>query len=83
MVKNTAISSVANTIKQFHIWKNMHMTYKQDFYKDKKPKIDEFCIEYLVPIIDNIDHPTLNGAWKQNLDAAAYEKKPRCKYTIN
>ena len=35
MVKNEAISTVANTIKQFHIHKNMHMTYKQDFYKTK------------------------------------------------
>ena len=30
MVKNKAISAVANTIKQLHIQKNMHMTYKQD-----------------------------------------------------
>ena len=35
MVKNKAISSVANTIKQLHIQKNMHMTYKKDLYKNK------------------------------------------------
>ena len=62
----------------------MHLIYKQELYKDLK-KIDDFFIEYLVPIIDNIDHPTLTEEWKQNIDAAAFEKiyKPRCKYTIN
>ena len=35
MVKNEAISTVANTIKQLNIQKNMHMTYKQDLYKTK------------------------------------------------
>ena len=32
MVKNEAIYAVANTMKQLHIHKNMHMTYKQYFY---------------------------------------------------
>ena len=31
MVKNEAISAVKNSIKQLHIHKNSHMTYKQDF----------------------------------------------------
>ena len=35
MVKSKAISSVATKIKQLHIHKNMHMTYKHDFYKTK------------------------------------------------
>ena len=35
MVKNKAISTVANTIKQLHIHKNMHTLYKQDLYKNK------------------------------------------------
>ena len=35
MAKNTAIYSVANTIKKLHIQKNMHLIYKQDFYKDE------------------------------------------------
>ena len=33
--KNKSISSVANTIKNIYIQKNMHLIYKQDFYKDK------------------------------------------------
>ena len=34
--------------------------------------------------MDDIYHPALIEEWKQNLDAAAYEKaKPRCKDTIN
>ena len=35
IVKNEAIYGVANTTKQLCIHKNMHMTYKQDFYKTK------------------------------------------------
>ena len=33
--KNEAISAVSHTIKKLHNQKNMHMTYKQDFYKTK------------------------------------------------
>ena len=36
MVKNKAIYAVANTIKQLHIHKDMHMIYKQDFYRNKE-----------------------------------------------
>ena len=35
IVKNKAIPAVANTIKQLHTQKDMHMIYKQDFYKNK------------------------------------------------
>ena len=35
MTKNKAIYAVANTIKQSYTQKDMHMIYKQDFYKDK------------------------------------------------
>ena len=54
MVKNKALSSIANTIKLFHIHKNMHMTYKQDFYNTKHSEIDDFVLEYLVPIMKYI-----------------------------
>ena len=34
--------------------------------------------------MDDIDNPVLIEEWKQNIDAAAYEKsKLRCKDTIN
>ena len=36
MVKDEAFSAVEKTIKQLHIQKNMHMAYKQDFYKNKE-----------------------------------------------
>ena len=36
MIKNKANYAVENTIQKFHIQKNMHMTYKQDFYKNKE-----------------------------------------------
>ena len=39
MVKNKSISAVANTIKKLRIQKNMHMTYKKDFYKNKEKEI--------------------------------------------
>ena len=57
MEKYKAISSVANTIKTFHINKNMHLIYKQDFYKDKQGEIDDPFFEYLVPIMDNLGNP--------------------------
>ena len=49
MAKNKEISSVANTIKKLHIQKNMHLIYKQDFYKDKKNEIDELLLNNLFP----------------------------------
>ena len=36
MVKNKAISALANTAKQLYIQKDMHMIYKQYFYKNKE-----------------------------------------------
>ena len=59
MVKNKAISALAKIIKQLHIQKNMHMTYKQDFYKDKQKEIDDLFLEYLVPAMEDIEHPAL------------------------
>ena len=59
MVKNESLSAVANTIKQLHIHKNMHMTYKQDLYKTKESDIDYLFLEYLVPVMKDIEHPAL------------------------
>ena len=62
----------------------MHLIYKKDFYKYKQEEICEIFIEYLVPIMEDIDHPALIEERKQNLDADTYEKsKSRCKDTIN
>ena len=57
--KNKAISAVANTNKQLHIQKDMHMIYKQDFYNDKQKEIDDLFLEYLVPVMEDIYHPVL------------------------
>ena len=73
MVKNEAISTVANTIKQLNIQKNMHMTYKKDLYKTKENEIDDLFLEYLVLIMEDIEHPALIEEWIQNIDSAAYE----------
>ena len=48
MVKNIALYAVANTIKQWHIHKNMHMTYKQDLYKTKESDADYLFLEYFL-----------------------------------
>ena len=73
MAKNTAIFSVANTIKM-HIQKNIHFIYKQDFYKDYYKEIYELFTKCLVPVTDNLDHPELIEEWKQNLDAVDHDK---------
>ena len=59
MVTNKSVSAVANTIKTFYIHKNMHMTYKQDFYKNKESEIDDLFLEYLVPVMEYLEHPSL------------------------
>ena len=60
--------------KKLHIQKNMHFIYKQYYYEDKLKEIYDIFIEYLVPIIDNIDHPALIEERKRNIDASSYEK---------
>ena len=45
LMTKKAISSGANTIKKLHTQKNMHITYKQDFYKTKDKEIDDFFLE--------------------------------------
>ena len=49
MVKNKAISAVANTIKQLHTQKDMHMIHKKDLYKNKENEIDDFFFNTLFP----------------------------------
>ena len=74
MVKNEALSAVANTMKQLHTHKNMHMTYKQDVCKTKDSEIDDLFLEKLVTVMKDIGHHMLIEEWIQNLYAAAYEK---------
>ena len=50
MVKNIAISAVANTIKKLHIHKSMHIIYKKYFYKNKEKEIDIFLLNTLFPL---------------------------------
>ena len=47
--KNIAISSVANTIKKFHIQSDLHFIYKKNFYNDKQKEIDEVLINTIFP----------------------------------
>ena len=50
----------------------MHVTYKQDFYKNKEKELDDLFLEYLVSVMDDLEHPALIEEWKQHFDAAAY-----------
>ena len=59
MVKNKALSAIANTTKPFHIHKNFHMTYKQEFYKTKQSEIYDLFLEYIVPVMRDLEHPDL------------------------
>ena len=52
----------------------MHIIYKLGFYKNKWKEIDNLFLEYLVIIVEDLDHPTLIEEWKQNIDADSYEK---------
>ena len=74
MVKHKEISAIANTIKQLHIQKDMHMIYKQELYKNKPKEIYYLFVECLVPIMEYIDHTELIEWRKQNLDSATYEE---------
>ena len=40
MKKNTAISSVANTINKFHKKSDLHLNHKQNFHYDEQDVID-------------------------------------------
>ena len=59
MVKNDALSAISNTIKPFHIHKNMHMTYTQDFCKTRQKEIYYLFLEYLASVMKDIEHPAL------------------------
>ena len=61
-------------MEKFHIQSDLHLIYKQNFYNDKQKEINEFFGKYHFPLIDYLDHPALIEEWKQNIDAAAYEK---------
>ena len=43
------------------------MIYKQDFYNNKEKEIDDLFSEYLVPVMDDLDHPVLIEEWKKIL----------------
>ena len=59
MAKNKAIFAVSKTIKQLHILKDMHMIYKQDFYKETQNEIDDLFLGFLVLVMDDLEHPVL------------------------
>ena len=52
----TEISSVSNTLKNFHIQSNLHTSYKHNFYHDEQDKFDEIFNQYHIPLLKDIDH---------------------------
>ena len=73
MAKNTAMSSVANSIKKLYIQIDLHLIYKQSFYRDKQDEMNELLDEYHLPLLKDIDHTASIEEWKRNIDAADYE----------
>ena len=62
----------------------MYIIYKQNLYNNKEKEVYYLFPEYLVPVMDNIEHPALIEEWEQNIDANDYEKSiQRCKVAIN
>ena len=59
MKKNTAIFSVANTIKKLHIMSNLQSINRQNFYQHKQDEMDEIFDEYHITILKIIYHPAL------------------------
>ena len=49
IAKNTAISSVANTINKLHIQSDMHLIHKQNLYHDKQDEIDTLFMNTIFP----------------------------------
>ena len=75
------MSSVATSIKKFHIQYDLHLIYKQSFYRDKQDETNELFDEYHLPLLKDIDHPAFIEEWKQNIDTADYEKNQNKKKT--
>ena len=50
----------------------MHLIYKQELYKEKQKARYELFFEYLVPIMEIVDHPALIEIQKKT-GSAAYE----------
>ena len=74
MAYTTAISSAENTIKILQIQYPLNFVYQQIFYHDKQKEMNALFDKYQISLFKNIDHLALIQEWKQNLDAAAYEK---------
>ena len=67
-------SSISNTLKNLVVNKSLHSPYIQTGFNDKnKVKID-ILSAYFVPLLKDINDPTMLLEWKINLNAALYLK---------
>ena len=73
MKKNTA-TSAANTIKNC-IFRLICIWFTNKTSINIKKEIYDPFIEYLVPVMDNIDHPVFIEEWKQTLMLLPMKKK--------
>ena len=53
--------------------KSFHSSYIQTEFNDKRETIINIFIEYVEPLLKDINHPEFLQEWKLNLDAAEYE----------
>ena len=66
-------TSTSNTLKNMVVDKNLHSSYFQTEFNDKKEMIINIFSAYFVPLMKHINHPALLQEWKLNLDDKAYE----------
>ena len=68
------ILSTSNTLKKLVINKSLHYSYIQTELNDEKEMIMNIFSAYVLPLLKDINHPTLLQERKLNLDASAYER---------
>ena len=68
------IPSTQNTLKNLAENKSFHYSYIQREFNDKNKMIINIFSAYDVPLLKDINHPSLLQEWKLNLDAVAYER---------
>ena len=69
----STISFTSNTLKDLVENKSFHYSYIQTEFNDKTKMIINIFSAYVVPLLKDINYPSLLQEWKINLDAAVNE----------
>ena len=67
------IPSKSNTLKNLVVNKSFHSSYIKIEFNDKTKMIINIFSAYVVPLLKDINYPSLLQEWKINLDAAVNE----------